>query len=430
MILFAFSCTGILVSALGALRFSTQFTRQRQHIQWRVHVNGIRGKSTVTRYVSAVFRAAGYHTYGKTTGTAARVLLPNGMDQAIERKGAANVNEQVSVLKQFMHQRADAVVMECMAVNPVYAEWLEQKVMQAHIGIITNVRLDHTDYMGETLPEIAESLAVTIPTNGILITSETNPELLSILEKRAAEKGSKLLTAHANLVQPEEMQGFDHFAIAENIAIALQVATCLKVPRSTALRAIQTALPDPGAFSMQQMQVTNAQVAWANLFAVNDRESFIFICQRLFEQYPHHRKVVILNNRLDRPTRVELFATIAKELKFDRIVTFGDYENGVNAVFSDEERCDLIVNLGNSTAYKQASAPELLNKITAGMTDQPILLIGTVNIHTQQAETLLHFFDEYLAQQSEQQLKQELVQQPLTIEMPTQQPELQLALAA
>ena len=38
------------------------FRKQREKIQWRVHINGIRGKSTVTRYATAVFREAGYPT--------------------------------------------------------------------------------------------------------------------------------------------------------------------------------------------------------------------------------------------------------------------------------------------------------------------------------------------------------------------------------
>lgn len=392
MILFLLSFTGVLFSAAIALNFSDQFVRQRQAIQWRVHINGIRGKSTVTRYVSAVFRAAGYRTFGKTTGTAARILLPDGTDFDFGRKGYANVNEQVTILKQFIQQEAEAVVMECMAVNPVYAQWLEEKVMQAQVGIITNVRLDHTDYMGETLPEIARSLAVTIPINGLLITSETNPELLAILAQQAKAKRSRILTAHADLVQAEDMQGFDHFAIEENVAIALRVAQFLKVPRHTALQAMQTAPPDPGAFLVQHLQIGCCPLAWANLFAVNDRESFIFICQRLFQQHPQHQKIVILNNRYDRPTRVELFAHIAQELNFERVITFGDYEEGVNTVFAAEQH--RVINLGNSTPYKQASAKELLHHIIAGLETQAILLVGTVNIHTEQAETLLHFFAE------------------------------------
>ncbi len=389
MVLFLMSLTGVLLVATIASQFSDRFAQRRQHIQWRVHVNGIRGKSTVTRYVSAIFRVAGYHTFGKTTGTAARILLPNGMDFDFGRKGEADINEQVTILNQFMQQGAEAVVMECMAVNPAYAEWLERKVMQAHIGIITNVRLDHTDYMGETLPEIAQSLAVTIPTRGLFITSETNPELLQILAEQATARGSQLLTAHANLITPEDMQGFDHFAIEENVAIGLRVAQFLKVPRNLALQAMQTAVPDPGAFTVQHLEFQGYSIAWANLFAVNDRESFIFICNRLFQQYPHHHRVIILNNRHDRPTRVELFARIAQDLKFERVITFGDYEAGVNAMFPADPNC--VINLGNSTPYKYAQGEDLLSRMIADLKAQPILLMGTVNIHTHQAETLLHF---------------------------------------
>ena len=164
------------------------FKKQRDRIQWRVHVNGIRGKSTVTRYTAAVFREARYHTFGKTTGSAARIIRPDGEDFDFKRKGYANVNEQVKILKGFCRQKAQAIVMECMAVNPVYAKWLEEKVMHSHIGIITNVRYDHPDYMGETLEEIAESLSKTIPENGILITSESQSTLLNILWKNAKKK--------------------------------------------------------------------------------------------------------------------------------------------------------------------------------------------------------------------------------------------------
>jgi hypothetical protein len=42
--------------------------------------------------------------------------------------------------------------------------------------------------MGETLEEIAESLSKTIPEDGILITSESQPRLLKILWKNAKKK--------------------------------------------------------------------------------------------------------------------------------------------------------------------------------------------------------------------------------------------------
>ena len=41
----------------------------------RLHVNGIRGKSTVTRLLAGVLREGGYVTVAKTTGSAAREPL-------------------------------------------------------------------------------------------------------------------------------------------------------------------------------------------------------------------------------------------------------------------------------------------------------------------------------------------------------------------
>ncbi len=40
----------------------------------RVNVNGIRGKSTVTRLITGVIQEAKYKTVGKTTGTSARMI--------------------------------------------------------------------------------------------------------------------------------------------------------------------------------------------------------------------------------------------------------------------------------------------------------------------------------------------------------------------
>ncbi len=392
MTLFLLTLIGSYVYTVWLLTSYEKFQNQCDRIQWRVHVNGIRGKSTVTRYVTAVFRAAQYHTFGKTTGSAARILRPDGEDYDFGRKGYPNVNEQVGILKSFCRQKAEAVVMECMAVNPVYSQWLEEKVMRSHINIITNVRYDHPEYLGETLEEIAASLSKTIPRNGILITAETEPKQLAILREKAQEKNSQVLVADRQTISPEEVAGFSHFAIEDNVAIGYEIAKILKLPKEKALKAMQQAVADPGAFSVQFIDFAQTKIAWANLFAVNDRESFVDLCHKLFKQYNDYETVVILNNRHDRPTRVELFANLAAELEFDRIVTFGDYEQVVNKTLS--KIIDKVMNLGNSSAFKEASAQDIIKQIISQAKLEKILLIGTVNIHTAQAERILHFFEE------------------------------------
>ena len=365
-----------------------RFKQARASIGWRVHVNGIRGKSTTTRYIAAIFREQGYRTFGKTTGSAARILLPDGRETSIRRKGLANVNEQVRILKQFSEEGAEAAVMECMAINPIYGEWLEQKVMQSKIGVLTNIRLDHTDYLGVTLEEIAQSLAKSIPRNGILITAEQNPTLQAILKHSARERGTQLVIVDGSSVSPESLEGFNHFAIEDNVAIGYAVADRIGLSRDRALRAMQAAAPDPGALCLSTLKRNTKTIHWANLFAVNDRESFVSLCQRIFSIHPNSQRVVILNNRHDRPSRVELFTRLALQLQFEAIITFGDYEEEVSQIASSTN-CR-VVHCGNTSALKHANGSTLLRTIE-NLIDgsRPAVLVGAVSIHTPQARRLM-----------------------------------------
>ena len=365
-----------------------RFEKTRALIRWRVHVNGIRGKSTTTRYIAAVFREQGYRTFGKTTGSAARILLPDGSETSIDRKGMANVNEQVKILKQFSNEGAEAAVMECMAINPMYGEWLEQKVMQSHIGVLTNIRLDHTDYLGETLEEIGRSLAKSIPRNGILITAEQEPKLQDILKHSAQERGTELVVVDGSSIEPDSLKGFIHFAIEENIAIGYAVADRIGLSRDRALRAMQTAKPDPGALYLTTLKRGTKTIHWANLFAVNDRESFLSLCERIFSMHPGSQRLVILNNRHDRPSRVELFTKLSLQLQFEAIITFGDYEKEVSQLASST-RCR-VVHCGNSSALNKANGSTLLEMIETLINPEgSAVLIGAVNIHTPQSHRLM-----------------------------------------
>ena len=204
-----------------------------------------------------------------------------------------------------------------------------------------------------------------------------------------------MLIADKNSVKPEDMEEFSYFAHEENVAIGYEVAKILNLPRNRALKAMQSALPDPGAFQIEYIKFNTYTIAWANLFAVNDRESFIEVCLKLFKHLPTYQKVVLLNNRHDRPTRVELFAEMARNLQFERVVTLGAYESAVNQVFSHSPQT--VVNLGESTTFKNASATELIAQIVNGIKSNKVLFIGAVNIHTEQAERILHFFEEQLS---------------------------------
>ena len=107
---------GIYIFYLAAEAFSV--ARYRHVIKHVIYVNGTRGKSSVTRLIDAGLRAGGWRTYAKTTGTLPMIIDTNGNEKLIRRRGRANIKEQIKILKQAALEKAEVLVIECMAVNP------------------------------------------------------------------------------------------------------------------------------------------------------------------------------------------------------------------------------------------------------------------------------------------------------------------------
>lgn len=385
--------------AAWGVRNQIQHRKSMQQFEHRIHVNGIRGKSSVTRLVAATLREGGIKTAAKTTGTAARIVIDHRNDTPVPRK-EADIAEQRRMLKFYtgnlhrMYTGDDykAVVFECMAINPIYQRYLEDKIMHSTIGIITNIREDHVEVLGTTLPQIARSLSATIPTNGHLVTAETNPELLEILQQECDKRGTKLHAVGTMRIAEKHMAKFKHFEYKANVAIALKVGQLLGISRETALKGMHHAQPDPGAFVLKQIKRENKTVHWANLFAINDRESFVLTVESLHKKVgARAKKAVILNNRHDRPERVAQFVDIAvNSVKADYIFTFGDYENQVRHELKKYPASHAkVIHLGNNTTFKDASGHVLFDKIIETIKQKECILFGTVNIHTKQAQSLL-----------------------------------------
>jgi len=371
-----------------------------QNFEHRIHVNGIRGKSSVTRLISASLREGKVKTLGKTTGTAARLLINHRKDAIIPRK-EADIAEQKRIIDAHKNSGYGAIVFECMAINPIYQKYLENKIMLSTIGVITNVREDHTDLLGTTLPQIARSLCSTVPKNGHLITAETNPELLAIIAEECALRNTKLHAVGNMKIADKRMAAFKHFEYKANVAIAIKAAQIVGVKRATALAGMQKAIADPGAFVLKNLSRKNKKIHWANLFAINDRESFILTAETLNANVGGApKKAVILNNRHDRPERVAQFVDIAiNSVNADYIITFGDYEKQVIKMVlkHDSQNNVQVIQLGNSSAFKNATGRQLLDKITQEIAEREFILYGAVNIHTQQSQSFLNLMEKNYA---------------------------------
>ena len=82
-----------LLGGLGVVELA-RHRKRLEAIPVRVHVNGTRGKSSVTRLIAAGMRSGGVTTCAKTTGTLARMILPDGRELPVFRPAKANVIEQ------------------------------------------------------------------------------------------------------------------------------------------------------------------------------------------------------------------------------------------------------------------------------------------------------------------------------------------------
>ena len=289
----------------------------------RIHVNGTRGKSSVTRLISAGLRAGGLKTIAKTTGTLPRVIHEDGSESAIVRLSGANIIEQKYIFRHAASKNPDVMVIECMAVNPVLQWITERKFVQSTISVITNSRLDHLDLMGETIESVTKCLCNTIPENGVCFTSER--EVFSIMKKVAEERNTEIHSISPTEISNEDMQGFGYIEHPDNVALSLEICEKIGVPREIALKGMQEMQPDPGALKKYSVSEDNKKIVFYNVFAANDPDSTKMIWLNIISHLNSgQQKVIILNSRADRYFRSIQLLDVCASLDFDYLLLTGE----------------------------------------------------------------------------------------------------------
>ena len=290
----------------------------------RIHVNGTRGKSSVTRLIAAGLRAGGKRTFAKTTGTAPRVIDSKGIDRIIHRLRKPSIGEQVRLLKYFSDEKPDVVVMECMAVQPQY-QWIsEHQMVKANIGVITNARPDHLDEMGPTEEDVVKSLCNSVPINGTLVTAENKHQ--KIIEEVTLSNNSKFISSNEKSLPKDYINNFSYIEHPQNIAIALDVCEELGVNRNIAIQGMHDVQPDLGALIVWKLAGVNGMLQFVNGMAANDPVSTLQIWKFVIDRYPTNScTAVFFNSRDDRPLRTKQMLELTfEEIKPEYLIVRGD----------------------------------------------------------------------------------------------------------
>lgn len=174
-----------------------------------IHIGGTNGKGSTTAMMAAMLQAAGYrtgtftsphlHTYNeryringaeisddKIAGLISR-LRPH-LEQMVKEGFEHPTEFEVSTAMAFLYffeEKVDLLVLEVGLGGLIDST----NVAKPLVSVITNVAMDHMDYLGNTLEEIAAVKAGIIK-NDVPVVTAARGSVLEVIRQQAREKGS------------------------------------------------------------------------------------------------------------------------------------------------------------------------------------------------------------------------------------------------
>jgi hypothetical protein len=300
------------------------YRRCLRRIPLRIHVNGTRGKTTVTCLTAELLRRAGIRTLAKTTGDHPVLILPDSREVPIRRRGPARIHEQMRVVRRAAREGAQAVVLECMALAPHLQEVSEQAMVRSSIAVITNVRPDHFEVMGGGLDGVADALSRTIPNGGALVTESGPYE--GLFRERAGARGAAVCVAEAG--PPLASGGPADPILLESLSLVRAVGLNAGLPSAQVDDLLQGIAARSAQRSIRYAGTGSRRIGLIDAFSANDTVSTARVQAALLsagETDCPLPVVALLNTRADRPLRTLAFAEfIAGQTCYQAIILAGD----------------------------------------------------------------------------------------------------------
>jgi len=200
-----------------------------------IHIAGTNGKGSVSSFISRILIEQGYKVGVYTSphlvdfSERIRVNEKNISKKDIVRiveKIKPNVSEQtyfeiVTALafEYFSEQKVDFAVVEVGMGGRLDAT----NIVIPEVSVITNISLEHTEYLGETISKITEEKAGIIK-QGVPVVTSRDGEAFEIIKKICKDRGSELNVAEENGVEISMKGDFQK----KNAMLALGVVEVLK----------------------------------------------------------------------------------------------------------------------------------------------------------------------------------------------------------
>ncbi len=187
------------------------------HNQFRsIHVAGTNGKGSTSHLLAAVFQAAGYkvglYTSPHLVDFRERIRI-NGIPVPEEYvvQFVANQKELLETIQPSFFETTMAMAFAYFAEQQVDMAIIETglggrldatNIILPELSVITNIGMDHTEFLGQTLPEIAQEKAGIIKPSVPVVIGETHVETKSVFEAKAHQEQAPISFADACEAMP------------------------------------------------------------------------------------------------------------------------------------------------------------------------------------------------------------------------------------
>jgi dihydrofolate synthase/folylpolyglutamate synthase len=177
-----------------------------------IHVAGTNGKGSTSHMLASVLQEAGYkvglYTSPHLKDFRERVKINGKLINKIEVVNFIKNNKSFFESNNLsFFEMTVGLAFDCFAKHKVDIAVVEvglggrldsTNIITPEVSVITNIGYDHTQFLGETLPEIAFEKAGIIKNNVPVVIGEYQKKVFSVFEKIAKEKSSPLFLASKN----------------------------------------------------------------------------------------------------------------------------------------------------------------------------------------------------------------------------------------
>lgn len=317
----------VIVFTLTAVLLVLGLVEARRHrknlndVPIRILVNGTRGKTTLARLLVASLNVQGIRTMGRTTGSEATIIYPDGSVKPIVRKRRARVYELVPFFREVSLESSrgvssglgpvQCVVVECMALQAenqvAFRDWL---VRPTHV-FITNTYVDHVPEMGPTRESSAQVLGLSVPKGASLYVSDSFYDGLDAKVVHVCEE----VPIEDPLIHPSCMAMA--WAFLKDMGFGIE----------TLQAGVSAFVPDKGLLEPFPLRGGGVFVP---SFSVND-ETCMEETIRKWSSSCGGKVNVVFNSRKDREQRILLFKNVMSRVcdLVDDVLVIGDYPKKV-----------------------------------------------------------------------------------------------------